>query len=181
MERKYATEPQSVKTEDGKTAYKLAFKLAPCPFCGGNDLSILDDTGVIYCRTCSATGPHGEEGAGYAWNEWYYRRNGTTPKIARNRVLLETVKGNAAVINEIYSDTTVLRNAMDSLVEAIGHMFASKEDAESGSNITCDCGHTAPWGDWVKPQGYFCPACGKGLRTEVLTMKTFKKGGGHGL
>lgn len=100
-ERKYATEPRSVKDENGKTYYKLAFKLAPCPFCGGNDLDILDDSGVIYCRTCQTMGPIGEHGGGYAWNEWYYRINGTTETREDIARISRIVEGNANMINEI--------------------------------------------------------------------------------
>lgn len=116
--RKYPTEPQSVKTEDGKTAYNLAFQLAPCPFCGGSELQILEKTGAIFCKTCLTTGPCTGESPAYQWNEWYYRENGTSAEENIKRIL-EVVQDNADVEGEIYASVMTLRKAVSLLAREL--------------------------------------------------------------
>lgn len=152
-----------------KSAENMTENLAPCPFCGGNEMSVVEinmEDGqrqtFMGCHTCGSSGPctFAEERAVAAWND----RATTAPKHRPSEVLTGEDRGNIREVlfqGNIHvehvlplhaaPDETYLSAGWEALAERLEDMDEGERDAifgEYGSAMIADAMEAADAESW---------------------------------
>lgn len=153
-----------------KSAENMTENLAPCPFCGGNEMSVVEinmEDGqrqtFMGCHTCGSSGPctFAEERAVAAWND----RATTAPKHRPSEVLTGEDRGNIREVlfqGNIHvehvlplhaaPDETILSAGWEALAERLEDMDEGERDAifgEYGSAMIADAMEAADAESWL--------------------------------